>query len=116
MNEYFKRKEFACKCGCGFDAVDAELLDLITAIRKAYQSPITITSGCRCPEHNARVGGASQSQHRLGKAIDFQVKGVSPQEVQEFLKEWLPSDKYGLGYGKTFTHLDVREKAARFNY
>lgn len=116
MNKYFKRKEFACKCGCGFDAVDAELLDLLTQIREHYGKPVTITSGCRCSNHNKNVGGAAKSQHVLGKAVDFTVKGHTPQEVQKFLDGFLPKDKYGLGYGKTFTHLDVRDKAARFNY
>ncbi|MGL5013641.1 MAG: D-Ala-D-Ala carboxypeptidase family metallohydrolase [Bacteroidales bacterium] len=117
LNKYFKRKEFACKCGnCGFDAVDVVLLDLLTMIREHFGQPVTITSGCRCPEHNKKVGGASGSQHKLGKAADFQVKGMTPQQVQAALNEMLPKDKYGLGYGKTFTHIDVREKAARFDY
>ncbi|EAS4214514.1 serine/threonine protein kinase, partial [Salmonella enterica] len=25
ISKYFKRSEFACKCGCGQDTVDAEL-------------------------------------------------------------------------------------------
>lgn len=116
LNDYFQRKEFACKCGCGFDAVDVELLALITGVREKLGKPITITSGCRCPEHNDRVGGSTRSQHKLGKAIDFQVKDISPKEVQKFMDNFLPKDKFGLGYGKTFTHLDVREKAARFDY
>ena len=117
MNKYFKRKEFACKCGeCGFDAVDAELLDLLTMIREHFGAPVTITSAARCATHNKNVGGARSSQHLLAKAADFQVKGMTPQDVQKALDEMLPKDKYGLGYGKTFTHIDVREKAARFNY
>lgn len=116
LNEYFQRKEFACKCGCGFDAVDVELLELITRIREHYNAPMTITSACRCEKHNKAVGGASASQHKLGKAVDFQIKGFTPQQVQAELNTFLPKDKYGLGYGKTFTHLDIREKAARFDY
>ncbi|MGL5085234.1 MAG: D-Ala-D-Ala carboxypeptidase family metallohydrolase, partial [Clostridium sp.] len=111
MNKYFKRKEFACKCGCGFDCVDVELLDLLTSVREFFGKPVTITSACRCPEHNAKVGGAKGSQHKFAKAADIQVKGLTPQEVQKALDEFLPSDKFGMGYGKTFTHLDVREKA-----
>ena len=113
---YFKRKEFACRCGCGFDVVDAELLELLTMIREHYQRPVAILSGCRCLAHNTRVGGAKASQHMLGKAVDFNVVGVTPAEVQEFLNNTLPKDKYGVGYGKTFTHLDVRDNPARFHY
>ncbi|MGL6099721.1 MAG: D-Ala-D-Ala carboxypeptidase family metallohydrolase [Fusobacteriaceae bacterium] len=116
MNKYFKRKEFACKCGCGFDAVDVELLELLTIVRELFGKPVTITSACRCESHNAKVGGAKSSQHKLGKAADIQVKDMTAQEVQKALDDAFPKDKYGLGYGKTFTHLDVREKAARFDY
>lgn len=117
MGKWFRRKEFECKCGnCGFDAVDKELLDILTWIRDHFNAPVTITSGCRCATHNKNVGGASKSQHVLGKAADFQVKGFTPQAVQAELNKELPKDKYGLGYGKTFTHIDVREKAARFDY
>lgn len=116
MNKYFKRKEFACRCGCGFDAVDVELLELLTTVREFFGKPVTITSACRCPDHNKKVGGASASQHKLGKAADIQVKDMTAQEVQKALDDFLPKDKFGMGYGKTFTHLDVREKAARFDY
>ncbi len=33
--------------------------------------PIDITSGYRCPELNARVGGVDTSQHTLGLAADW---------------------------------------------
>lgn len=36
--------------------------------------PINITSGYRCPEVNAIVGGARSSQHLYGQAIDFTCK------------------------------------------
>lgn len=74
---------------------------------------ITITSGYRTPEHNKRVGGASRSQHLTGKAADIVVAGMPPAEVQRALDAWWPG---GLGYGKTFTHLDIRGTRARFNY
>ncbi|MGL5014505.1 MAG: D-Ala-D-Ala carboxypeptidase family metallohydrolase [Bacteroidales bacterium] len=116
MNDFFKRKEFACKCGCGFDVVDHELLGILTSVREYYGLPIKITSGCRCESHNRKVGGAKRSQHRHGKAVDFQVQGMSPKIIQKYLCDTLPKDRYGVGLADTFTHLDVREKAARFNY
>jgi len=33
--------------------------------------PIIITSGWRCPELNAAVGGQKTSQHLIGEAVDF---------------------------------------------
>ena len=36
-----------------------------------FVGPINITSGYRCPEVNAIVGGSSSSQHLYGQAADF---------------------------------------------
>ena len=46
-------------------------LERLEEIREAYGEPIIITSGYRCPELNAAVGGASNSQHRKGEAVDI---------------------------------------------
>ncbi len=76
--EYFKRSEFACKCGCGFDTVDAELLAILVNLRRHYGQPITIHSGCRCQKHNKAVGGVINSQHLIGRAADVTVKKCGP--------------------------------------
>lgn len=36
-----------------------------------YVGPINVTSGYRCTEVNAIVGGAKSSQHLFGQAVDF---------------------------------------------
>ena len=36
---------------------------------------ITVSSTCRSHAHNRRVGGAPQSQHLSGNAVDFRVHG-----------------------------------------
>lgn len=113
INEYFSRKEFGCRCGCGFESVDAELLTVLTRIRKHFNSPITITSGNRCKIHNTNQGGASGSKHTKGIAADFKVDAATPQQVVNLLNEWYP-DRYGVGLYKTWTHLDVRSDKARW--
>jgi hypothetical protein len=75
--------------------------------------PITITSGWRDYNSNKQVGGARFSQHRLGKAVDIVVKGLAPKEVQQRLEGYWQG---GMGYGRTFTHLDTRSHIARFKY
>ncbi|WP_459594920.1 D-Ala-D-Ala carboxypeptidase family metallohydrolase, partial [Enterobacter hormaechei] len=52
LNQYFKRSEFACRCGCGTSTVDAELLQVITDVREKF-GPVVINSGHRCVKHNA---------------------------------------------------------------
>jgi len=104
----FSRSEFACKCGCGFEVVDVQLLKLLEIIRKRYNSPIKINSACRCEPHNESVGGAKGSKHKLGIAADIVVKGVTPSEVFRFVDKFMPNS-YGVKAYKPFTHVDVRK-------
>lgn len=114
--KYFKRREFQCKCGCGFDTVDAELISVLDNLREGLMAPIIINSGCRCKEYNAKIGGAEKSQHVIGRAADITVNGVDPAIVHAYLIGAYP-DKYGIGlYVKQgFVHIDTRAKKARWN-
>jgi len=52
--------------------------------------PVTITSGYRCPELNAAVGGVSDSAHLYGCAADFVIPSVgTPSEIVARLKPHL---------------------------
>ena len=105
LSKDFSRHEFACKCGCGFDTVDTELLKALQIIRGRLDSPITITSGCRCDEYNREVGGKENSQHKKGRAADIVVSGISPRAVAA-----LVGTLVGVSCGRydTFTHIDTR--------
>lgn len=113
LNKYFKRREFACKCGCGTSTVDAELLQVITDVREHFGRPVIINSGHRCFKHNANVGGARNSQHLTGKAADIRVAEFAPRTVAAYLEEKYP-DKYGIGRYHNFVHIDVRDGKARW--
>ena len=71
ISKNFNRAEFACKCGCGFDNIDDRVVGMVQKIRDALGEPVRINSGCRCVEHNERVGGVKNSNHTLGKAADL---------------------------------------------
>ncbi|EAS1809073.1 DUF882 domain-containing protein [Salmonella enterica] len=114
ISKYFKRKEFSCRCGCGQDTVDAELLAILEDVREHFGKPVIINSANRCPTHNKRVGGASKSVHLTGKAADIVVKGIAPDIVHAYLTAKY-SGKYGIGKYKTFTHVDSRSKESRWN-
>lgn len=105
LSRSFNRSEFACRDGCGFDTVDVELIAMLQEIRDYYDAPVIITSGCRCPNHNESVGGSKGSQHLLGRAADFVVRGVEPAEVAAFAERLSPG---GIGNYKTFSHIDTR--------
>ncbi len=106
ISEHFHRTEFACNCGCGFDTVDTDTLSILEAVRTHFGKPVIINSGCRCPEYNRHVGGATSSQHTLGRAADIRVVGVNPEEVFDWIAEHYPATS--LGYYATFTHVDTR--------
>jgi len=113
LSRNFSRSEFACKCGCEYAAVDAVLLDVLIEVRRYFDAPVTITSGCRCSEHNRRVSKSDASKHVLAIAADIQVKGVSPAAVADHL-ESKHSGLYGIGRYDRWTHIDVRGIAARW--
>ena len=113
LSKYFKRSEFACKCFCGFDAVDTELLRVLEDVREHFNAPVTINSGNRCKMHNASIGGAEKSNHVNGIAADIRVEGVEPDAVAYYLNTKY-FDKYGLGIYSSWTHIDVRQDKARW--
>lgn len=47
------------------------LIRRLELLRAALGRPIPIVSGYRCPVHNARVGGAKDSQHVYAAAADI---------------------------------------------
>ena len=104
----FLRSEFACRCGCGFDTVDVQTIEIVQAVRDHFGVPFDINSGCRCPDHNRAVGGATNSQHLKGRAadIDSSRSDVHPDKVADFIIENYPSAS--VGRYNTFTHIDTR--------
>ena len=47
------------------------LAEMLEKVRELLKKPIHISSGFRCPELNARIGGAKTSAHLEGRAADF---------------------------------------------
>jgi Peptidase M15 len=89
----------------------AHRLDLVRL--ELGNRPISVASWYRDPISNRAVGGASKSQHLTGGAADINISGLTPKQVQNLLDDtW----QGGLGYGKTFTHLDIRGYVVRWNY
>lgn len=110
------RHELACKCGCGFDTMDFETINVVQECCDYYARQmkvprvhLIITSAARCREHNTNVGGSPTSQHLVGRAIDFRIRGVAPIDVYRHLDGMYPN-KYGIGnYVRlNFVHIDTR--------
>jgi uncharacterized protein YcbK (DUF882 family) len=90
--------------------------DVMEEVRKLYgNKPLQINSWYRDPATNAAVGGASQSRHLSGDAVDFVVPGVGCFDVYARLDGWWGS-RGGLASSSVFTHIDVRGYKARWSY
>lgn len=77
------------------------------AIREAWNGPIGVTSGYRPEPINSQVGGAPNSYHTRGMALDIYPVGGSLESFHQWLiKRW--SGGYGDGRAKGFIHIDTR--------
>jgi uncharacterized protein YcbK (DUF882 family) len=115
ISRNFSRSEFACRCGCGFATVDVELIGLLERIRQHFKgASVMINSACRCPEHNADIGGHESSKHMQGIAADIRVKGIHPMVVYQYIDHIAP-DRYGLGNYNNFTHIDIQPTKKRWH-
>lgn len=122
--KYFRRAEFRCQCGgkyCnGFPAEPVEeTVRLADEIRRRAGVPLKVSSGVRCKQHNADVGGVSNSLHLTGQAIDLAPIGgnISVARLQEIAKqvqaEKMPG-RGGLGRYEWGVHVD-NGKYSRWN-
>lgn len=106
---HFLMSEYACDCAGFCDGWPAQmspaLLERIEALRSELDSPVIITSGVRCPERNAEVGGIENSWHLSGHAADLYSPGVSLDRLTE------TASRLGLGvlpyYGSGYLHVEL---------
>ena len=107
----FTAEELSCKC-CGEYYHDSDSLDYLQESREILGVPFKINSAHRCVDHNARVGGAPQSQH-LKIAFDIRKGELDPEELYDhFDKEY--EDFAGVGIYSWGVHVDFRDKKARW--
>lgn len=104
--KYFRKAEFACKCGCGADEMEEKLIKTADKVREYFGNPIVVSSGRRCTTHNARAGGVSDSRHLRGKAMDFCVSGLSASMVLTYVQN-LPEIRYAYAIDNDFVHMDI---------
>lgn len=51
--------------------IEALVDNVLDPARRVFGGPVSVSSGYRCPKHNAEVGGVSGSQHLKGEAADI---------------------------------------------
>ncbi|MCL5743255.1 MAG: D-Ala-D-Ala carboxypeptidase family metallohydrolase [Acidobacteria bacterium] len=116
LSKHFRRDEFACRCGCGFAAVSPDLVAGLEQLRDQVGKPVMVLSGCRCAAHNAAAGGARNSQHVKGQAVDIRVCGMTARELYTEASAIGGFRGFGLDEERGFLHVDVRSEPTRWCY
>ncbi|WP_189496419.1 YcbK family protein [Algimonas arctica] len=98
----FSRVEMSCR-HCEQAYHWPAFMDALQAARDQIGRPFHILSAHRCSLHNARVGGASRSQH-LRLAVDIALRDHDPGALYMSLSE---AGFTGFGFYTTFIHADM---------
>lgn len=119
-HQYFSQDELKCR-GTGLYELETLFLVRLNALRHELGIPMIVTSCCRSPEHNEKVGGATSSFHMTsnsrfkgfdGKplktcAVDI-AKTPAILEHKQRLRQLAWKHGFTIGYGSTFYHFDLR--------
>lgn len=63
------------------DSIKALADNVLQPLRDAVGVPLRISSGYRCPQLNAKVGGVPTSQHTKGEAADVWCATLTPYQL-----------------------------------
>jgi hypothetical protein len=128
LSEHFSKSEFACKCGCGADAVSPNLLDALERMRAGLNArrasgtgemggyaTLPIRSGCRCPTHNVGEGGKPDSAHlatrrdaeRVEECEAADLAAATSRSRYQFIRAAVEAGFKRIGIGRDFVHVDV---------
>lgn len=112
--------ELSCKDGTTYPEKFVEdgrvfrVAQMFEAIRLLCgEKPITVLSAYRTPEHNRKIGGARNSQHVQGRALDLKPpKGMSVEHFYSVIRSGAEAMGIGgMGLYNTFVHVDIRPSA-----
>ena len=113
-SEHFSQKELSCPC-CGVIYYDSRAVHRLERLRSIMWSPITVTSGCRCHNHNKAIRGHSNSMHLTFKknkkvgalGFDIRIRNTNEKWRNKLIREALALG-FSIGINKSFIHLDLR--------
>lgn len=78
---HFKAEEFACK-HCGQNLIDHNFVTELDDLRHHLGFALPISSGYRCPDHNAKVSSTGRAgPHTTGRAADIAVSHARAYDV-----------------------------------
>lgn len=90
---------------------------ILDPLREAWNQPIIVSSGYRCPRLNKIVKGAPSSQHLLGQAADIHTVSDRPEDNKRLFdlirKLNLPFDQLIDEYGYNWVHVSYGPRNRR---
>lgn len=99
------KSDFTCKCGCGKNFINNDIVDICNDINRQIVIPLTINSGYRCATHNSNIGGETNSQHLIGNAADITCSNMT--KLKDICKAMWSNNKIGgIGLYSNFVHVD----------
>lgn len=89
------------------------VLEILQPVRDKWGRPIVVTSGFRSEAVNKAVGGARNSQHRLGEAADIKIGSKSQNKALfNFILDMVNKGEIKVGqlideYGYSWVHVSL---------
>ena len=102
--KWFKRSEFACRCGCGKNNMNENFLAMLNNARENAEVRFNINSGYRCETHNIDVGGSTTSSHPKGLAAD--IEAITSHQRFKILYGLIKAGFTRIEIGLNYIHVD----------
>ncbi|CAB4159083.1 Peptidase M15A, C-terminal [uncultured Caudovirales phage] len=93
--------------------LDPSVADRLDRLQTNMPFPIEIRSGFRDPSRNAAVGGARNSEHTTGRAVDISLRGLDDEQRRLLVATATGPgmfNRVGAYSGNTGLHLDMRDQ------
>ena len=110
---HFSSAEISCHCGCGREEMEGRFMLKLEMLRTVFGKPMPVTSGFRCPAHNAQASDTGlNGPHTTGQAVDVQVSG---EDAYHLLGLAIQHGFTGIGikqagtHSSRFLHIDTLE-------
>lgn len=110
----FKVKEFACKDNSDTIIIDDKLINILQQVRTYINQPIKIISGYRTESYNNLCGGAKNSYHLKGMAVDIRPYNYDLKELAIIAASY-GAKGIGIYQKQNFIHIDTRPNLYIFN-
>lgn len=107
LSDNFWAYEFICRCGrqsCDAVPISMEVVDRLEKIRAEFAGDLHVSSASRCVIWNRHVGGAPNSYHLKGLAVDLLCDINSRETIIHLGKVY---GFGGIGIATNFVHLDL---------